>query len=481
MKVPYKMIAAMSLEERHAQMFHAIQQGYPRLVRQPINEGMRMSLACYGPSLQDTWQDLTPPILSMSGATRFLADRGIIADYHLDMDPRSHKAKHLDPPIEGVHYLMASVCPPATWTQLKGQQVTLWHTYSGRNERGYSTFDWVNTHDPGGEVIHGGSTIGLTAFHVGGLLGCRHFEVHGMDGSYADETRTLRHAGPHYGHTHKDEITWDAEGHRYHTSKIMANAVAETLQTMKTYPMFCVFHGRGLTQALIRELNVENACTAEQTEKASVIRRAVATMIHPLDRPRYSTPWEVFLANPKPEWISDLQAAFAHNETLRAKARYNTGAVGLETALLLRAMCCSYAPKVIVEVGTFIGNSTAALAASEHLYTCDRDNDCLSSTDRRTCFPYQTSAQMFAHLAARGVTADFVFLDGRLTDQDVPLLMKIVHPRTVYAFDDFTGKQKGIVNVARLRPLLPSHVLLEPYAAFKGRTTLAAMLPLGAK
>jgi 6-hydroxymethylpterin diphosphokinase MptE-like len=481
MKVPYPMTAAMSFEQRHVQMGVAIATNLPRLERVPIDDSKSISIAAYGPSLRDTWRDLTPPILSMSGSTHFLAERGIIPDYHIDMDPRSHKAKHIDPPVPGVHYLMASVCPSDTWTILRGERVTLWHAYSGKNDQGFSTWDWVRQHDPGHvhAVVHGGSTIGLTAIHLAGLLGFRHFEIHGMDGSYADASRTSRHAGVHYGHAQKGHITWDAEGVTYHTSRIMANAVAETINVVRNFPVFCVFHGHGLTQALVREANVDNACTADQTEKAARIRRAGFERVAlPRLEAGMRSPWDAFLARPDPAWLSELLAAFKRNERRRAVARYNTGSIGLEAALQLRAVCCSYEPKTIIEIGTFIGNSTAALKATGQIFTCDRDNDCVPSSDRVICFPYQTSTQMLTVLADRGVSADLVFLDGRIQPADVPLLQRVTHDRTVWVFDDYVGHEKGVVNVGIMRPLLPRHTLLQPYRDFATRSTLAALLPL---
>lgn len=478
MKVPYPLTAATKVPTRHAQMAVAIARGFPRLGQTPIDDARSMSVACYGPSLAETWRALTRPILSMSGATRFLADRGVVPDFHLDMDPRAHKIKHLVPPVPGVHYLMASVCPPETWDVLAGERVTLWHTYSGKDDDGSTTYDWVARHDPGELVIHGGSTIGLTALHVGGVLGYRHFEVHGMDGSFGAEGR---HAGPHYGTKQLDGTTWAAGGVTYRTSKIMANAVAETINTLRNFPVFCVFHGEGLTQALVREAALDTACRADDdpARVARVRRSRVVVVDAPVARSLGTgSPWDAFLGDPDPAWVGELLAAFRANEARRRLARYDTGAIGVETALLLRALVAHYRPRVAVEVGTFIGNSAAALAAAGHLYTCDRDNDCLPSTPTRTCYPYRTSTEMLADLVARGIVADLVFLDGRLSAADVPLLLRAMHARTAVAFDDFDYRHgKGMANVALLRQFLPRHALLEPYKAFAGRTTLAALLP----
>lgn len=265
MRVPYKLVAAVQIENRLWQMRQAIQSGFPRLEQKPMDEDASISIACYGPSLADTYQDLKRPIISMSGALKFLVEKGITPDYHVDMDPREHKTKHIDPPVPGVHYLMASVCHPRTWEILKDEKVTVWHVDSRKG-----TDEWVRSNDPGQLLVTTGSTIGLGAIQIGGILGYRHFEIHGMDGSIRNGER---HAGPHYGHK-QGGYTWAAGGVKYETSKIMSNAVAETLNACRLYPIFCVFHGEGLTQALIdEEYDLDNVARAG-TPKAEMVRKA---------------------------------------------------------------------------------------------------------------------------------------------------------------------------------------------------------------
>jgi len=269
-KVPYKLTAAVKEEIRHAQMAEALKTGYPRLEALPIDNYAAISIACYGPSLADTWQDMRHPIISVSGALHFLAERGVIPDFHVDCDPRPHKMKHLQPIVPSVHYIMGTCCHPTTWPLLEGQKVSLAHFYMGPN-----TSDWVATYDKGKLLIHPGSTVGLSAIHVGGMLGYRHFEIHGMDGSFKDGKR---HAGPHYGHA-QGGITWQAGNVKYDTSRIMSNACAEVINSFRLFPIFGVFHGKGLQQALIdEEYGMENVALAG-TPKAQMIRGYKAVML----------------------------------------------------------------------------------------------------------------------------------------------------------------------------------------------------------
>lgn len=269
-KIPYNLTAALPTEQRHAYMGKAMEYGFPRLQPIPIEDGRSLSIACYGPSLADTWKDIERPILTVSGALHFLNERGIKPDFHVDVDPRQHKIKHITPPVDGVHYIMASCCHPDAWEVLKYQKVSLVHCYSAP-----STAEWVSKIDFGSYLIRPGSTAGLAAIHIGGLLGYRHFEIHGMDGCIRDGKR---HAGPHYGHP-QGGITWDAGHVTYQTSKIMSNACAEVINTLRLFPIFCVFHGEGLQQALIEEeYDLDNAAIAG-TPKADMVRKLRVTMM----------------------------------------------------------------------------------------------------------------------------------------------------------------------------------------------------------
>ena len=252
-------------------MKEALKTGLPRIKTSQMDEEASISIVCYGPSLKDTWEEIKRPMITMSGSLKFMAERGIVPEYHVDMDPRlqkdpiSKKAKHIDPPIKGVHYLMASCCHPDTWKILKEEKVTLWHLWSAGE-----TEDFVARNDPNELLVRSGSHIGAGALQIGGLLGYRHFEIFGMDGSLKEGER---HAGPHYGHK-QGGVTWQAGHVIYQTSRIMSNQCAEMINSFRLYPMFGVFHGSGLQQALIdEEYDLDNVALAH-TPKAEMVRKA---------------------------------------------------------------------------------------------------------------------------------------------------------------------------------------------------------------
>lgn len=471
-KIPYALIPAVSVAQRRAHARLAIARPLPRLERVPVDSSKTLYLACYGPSLRRTYQDLRgkSPIIAMSGATRWLADRGIVADYALEMDPRSSQLVVSLPPVPGVTYLIASCVVPEYFDQVcaAGNRVVLWHTVN-------SNFDdelaFISEADPGQLVVHGGSTVGLTALHIGGLLGYTRFEIHGMDGSF-DEAGA-RHAAVHGGKTQPANITWSAGCKPYRTSKIMSNAVAETINTAKNFPILTIWHGDGLTQALIRKSKLPNAACADETEKVARMRgiHPRVVKIPPMTMATRQTFWQSLIAFLHDGDLAELIGHIRICEPRRKLALYQTGTVPFESAVALRALVRFYEPKVVVEVGTFIGTSTLALAADRIVYTCDQSNDCVPSSGRIVTHPYQSSTQMLRTIRE---PVDLFFFDGRIQHDDIIEIQRLMTPGTVFVFDDYVGHEKGVVNVEAMRRLVPHHQLLVPDP---GPSTLAVLVP----
>lgn len=213
--LPYKypMRSAITLEAEVRQVKIAVSQGFPSIQLKPLREDT-ISIVGYGPSLEDTWKDITHPCMSVSGAHDFLCERGVIPDYHAECDGRDHKTKHLEKPNRVTHYLMATICNPRVWKLLEGCNVTTWHNANGKH-----IVDWVGKNDPETIMVSGGSVIGLSAIHLAGILGFRKFKLFGMDGNFRGDKR---HAGPHYGPPQK---VLEREG--FKTTPQMSNAVDE--------------------------------------------------------------------------------------------------------------------------------------------------------------------------------------------------------------------------------------------------------------
>lgn len=202
--------------------------------------------------------------------------------------------------------------------------------------------------------------------------------------------------------------------------------------------------------------------------------------------------WATVLATPV-QWQAHVRGLAEAAERRRSTADYDTGSILFEEALALLALAEFLVARVILEVGTFIGTSTTALASArsvEALYTCDASNDCLPATGVIHTYPKQISTHMLRDLRDRGVKSDLCFFDGALNPEDAILLRDVTTPETVYAFHDYnygpkirqkpdrstyleTMPRKGIGNVALLKPWLSHHALIEPLDG----TTLALLIP----
>jgi predicted O-methyltransferase YrrM len=106
----------------------------------------------------------------------------------------------------------------------------------------------------------------------------------------------------------------------------------------------------------------------------------------------------------------------------------------------------AFKPKVVAEVGTYIGKSTLALVSSgATVYTCDHSND-IKLPFKVNQYPMKGSTEMFEDMLKNKIKADLIFLDGRLTPRDIRLMAEIAHGNTVVLLDDFEGVEKGVAN-----------------------------------
>lgn len=156
-------------------------------------------LACYGPSLRDSWQhihlsqsDPMADVFSVSAAHAFLIERGIIPFAHIECDPRAHKAVQMGEPHAAVEYWLASCVHPDMLDRTDGHPVSLWHAYNGEDTRAH-----IGSLEPNQRVVVGGGSVGLRALSLLYYLGYRRFVLHGMDFSFTDAGE--QHAGPHAG------------------------------------------------------------------------------------------------------------------------------------------------------------------------------------------------------------------------------------------------------------------------------------------
>lgn len=184
-------------------------------------------------------------------------------------------------------------------------------------------------------------------------------------------------------------------------------------------------------------------------------------------------------------------------EALRESSDYNTGSISLSAGVTLALLTNYFKPRVIAEVGTFIGRSTYALALGASscgdsppiIHTCDFSNDIKINIDSVLCsaiqYPRQNSTDMFMSILGKGELPGMYVLDGRLQEKDLALLAKLQANNAIFILDDFEGTEKGVANTFALTNHFKNNFLLAypPSKAFLlthgliDHSTTAVMIP----
>ena len=184
--------------------------------------------------------------------------------------------------------------------------------------------------------------------------------------------------------------------------------------------------------------------------------------------------WEAMLRNTDELIVkkNELNSYFKKLNELRANAEYNTGSISLASSWCLYNIVRYFKPIRIIEVGTFIGRSTISMSQAQddegiegaEIFTCDFSNNITLPWDGKTKihqFQKKSSTEMLKKLTG---TFDFCFFDGRLTEEDLTLLSKLISNKTIIALDDFEGMEKGVINLINLKciPMLQKYILIYP-------------------
>lgn len=178
--------------------------------------------------------------------------------------------------------------------------------------------------------------------------------------------------------------------------------------------------------------------------------------------------WEEILefAEQKANRREQLARISEELEELREGADYNTGSLSMSATWCTFAIGEYFRPKTVVEVGTFIGRSTTAMAwaiTPHHpdavIHTCDGSNDIVlpaiahvssNRADGIKQYPKTMAREMFEALHKQGIKGDLAYLDGRLSPHEARFLQEILVPNAVIALDDFEGCEKGVANAMQL-------------------------------
>jgi len=204
-----------------------------------------IAIVCFGPSLNDTWEEIKhfKYIMTTSGAHKFLLERGIVPTWQVEVDPRKHKLALLGTPHPNVEYLIASTCHPDYFAALNGFNVKLWHVFDPGDE--------AIRHLPQGEwALTGGCSAGLRALTVARFLGFRNMHIFGMDGSSG---ASGKHAAEHPSQA-KQSFDTSYNGVTYQTTPGFLEAAKQTWHELDQMgDIVATFYGEGLVQAMAKD------------------------------------------------------------------------------------------------------------------------------------------------------------------------------------------------------------------------------------
>lgn len=184
-----------------------------------------------------------------SGLTaKYLQDNGVKPWGYLNVDPKPHMAEYIATADPGCRFFLASCSDPAVFEVVKGRRVWMAHVPQGQEDIALALSE------PGTPFIAGGSTTPLRWTILAYVLGCRDFDLFGLDssfeiedGAYAYEKRSMEPLFP----------VETEDGRRFLTTRILAgqaDAFCRLVREMMTLDprVNFTFHGDGLLPHLIR-------------------------------------------------------------------------------------------------------------------------------------------------------------------------------------------------------------------------------------
>lgn len=260
-QVPYAKIVAAGTEEGWWDNIVRNSATIKKRVAQASAHDVRAIIACYGPSLTANIPRLVEEalegpsnIISVSGAHDFLIGQGIIPHYHVECDPRPHKADNINKPSHETEYLLGSLVHPVLVQKLSGYDVSLFHGSGPLNMR------LKDELEPDCWITPGGSNVGLRAIGLFYEMGYRHFSMYGMDCSireYDPEHKSAwadQWAGPHASKANPKEhqiVQARCNGLIFDTTVVMLQYAGDFWKTVEKLPDVTFrIYGEGLLQTM---------------------------------------------------------------------------------------------------------------------------------------------------------------------------------------------------------------------------------------
>jgi hypothetical protein len=193
-------------------------------------------------------------VISVSGSHDFLIERGIVPRYHVECDPRPHKADNIATGHRDVKYLLASCIHPVLFDKLDriNADIALWHVASMSHVA--SLIDELG--ESPGTLITGGGSVGLRSMSLLYAMGYRRFSIYGMDCSFRDDGG-MQHAGKHAG-KRQDVVSYPVGDRVFSTSNTLKSYATDFLEMIQRVNDLDIrLNGDGLLQAMVASLSSE--------------------------------------------------------------------------------------------------------------------------------------------------------------------------------------------------------------------------------
>lgn len=230
----------------------AVARGLPE-VRECKPHDEVLSIVGGGPSLADSYKEITGCIAAVNGSLSWLLGKGIVPQMCGVCDPSEHMADVVEA-HKDVAYFIASHVHPKVFDRLldAGCKVYLWHLHpiDGMDAL------LADLYPDGWIQVTGGCTMGLRWMTLGYLNGFRRFHFHGLDSSFRGSSS---HAYPDH-QDQKDWITFDG----YPTRLNFLGQVSDFIMMMDNSlkadvePIDVKVFGDGLLQKRFRDWQAEH-------------------------------------------------------------------------------------------------------------------------------------------------------------------------------------------------------------------------------
>ncbi len=121
-------------------------------------------------------------IWAINGAYRYLIENGVHVHGFVGLDPVPGLKEYVEVRRGHTTFLLASVCDPSVFDELKDEDVWLWHSKQGELFR----------YPKGSQVVGGGTTCLTRAPFLAHMVGWRDITVYGADSSFDEDAYCYR-------------------------------------------------------------------------------------------------------------------------------------------------------------------------------------------------------------------------------------------------------------------------------------------------